>query len=1066
MIVFVKADGSVQSVLPSPVYQGSSLEGSLYFVAPFPETNAVEVAFVRANGDVIGKYGLTRVTSGLPDVFDKLGTEYNVWEWQASNADVTAYAGEVAMQFRVIYAGQTLATASTVFTVQEGVIPQPVEPSADQWDTLIELYSRLNAKVPDAFLTDIAISEPDEDNIVTVTKYYNNGTTATEEFPAGGTSFSVKSEWVKVIDFTTSAWVNANSGSGYEIAFPPSQTGYTDNKFLTSLESTETGGYSTLADTVFKGSDGSVLISATEKYSGRLITLGGGIWGGVNVTAGSGEDSVQQVGSALAFGEASAAFGENTKEYQEAGFVAGSNSITGMTEEEFNAWYWDSTNNKPLHSGHGKIDGKITNELGENYAESTSFGATFGQDNRGFERNTLTHGDSNDNRSECGFASGNGNYQEGLADRVSGQFNKLNARNSQADGYRNYVGYEVSDDGKTITPLEFEKIRDSSAAGTRNVVSHTGSHLKGVGLKTGRKHQVAVGEANAGKADTLFEVGHGTYNEVSEEVTSRANALEVTEKNSLAVGGKRYDKLTDPNRTPTSADGNQAFAAGGSAHAHGDFSAAIGKDVNSYQKCAIAAGGGCEAGLTEAEFNALYPNGVNEDGETYEKSYSLGVAMGENAKSKGRAAVAAGSNVKADRYGAAFGSYNQAGKRALVGGDNNDSTGENTFTAGRGNKNTQQFANVMGTGNESTAPHQTIVGSYAEKNQYKRFQVGVGQNDNVREDAFAVWTDGRASASGAPREPHDVVRKQEFDSLAGNGLQRTADGKLQVKAGANLSFGEDGSLNATGSQGSEYANTSEIVDNAITLTSTSTLEDLATQILAQKTKVVRATWNSNFQRIIPLPTLPGPPDEFYDVYFKVWSDYPLVGAGADFERRIDCFATPGTTGSSSKWDYRGYINGAASKYFSGWVSESNPYPVGAIYIAVATAGISVENYPANCFGGTWEYIEEGKFLLSATPPMTADPTGQAYPAGSTGGSADAVVVLHDHIEYGTNTGGNDDYRMAYISETGTDYGVYYEPDGATVGSKGVFVRTADAGVDGTGKNMPPYLAVYMWRRVA
>lgn len=368
MIIFAQADGTVQSILPSPVYQGSALSGSLYFVAPFAASNAVEVAFVRANGDVIGKYGLTRVTSGLPDVLDKLGTKYNVWEWQASNADVTAYAGEVTMQFRVIYAGQTLATASTVFTVQEGVIPQPVEPSADQWDTLIELYSRLNAKVPDVFLTDIAISEPDEDNIVTVTKYYNNGTTATEEFPAGGTSFSVKSEWVKVIDFTTSAWVNASSGSGYEIAFPPSQTGYSDNKFLTSLESTETGGYSTLADTVFKGSDGSVLISATEKYSGRLITLGGGIWGGVNVTAGAGEDSVQQVGGALANGKQSAAFGFETVANVDYEMVIGKHN-TSRDDAQFQVGNGTDANNRNdafvvYKDGRAEVDGAPASEKG------------------------------------------------------------------------------------------------------------------------------------------------------------------------------------------------------------------------------------------------------------------------------------------------------------------------------------------------------------------------------------------------------------------------------------------------------------------------------------------------------------------------------------------------------------------------------------------------------------------------------------------------------------------------------------------------------------------------------
>lgn len=273
--------------------------------------------------------------------------------------------------------------------------------------------------------------------------------------------------------------------------------------------------------------------------------------------------------------------------------------------------------------------------------------------------------------------------------------------------------------------------------------------------------------------------------------------------------------------------------------------------------------------------------------------------------------------------------------------------------------------------------------------------------------------------------------------------------------------GDKGDISISGGGGSEYANTSEIVDFAITLTSTSTLDDLVTQILAQKTKVVRATWNSNFQRIIPLPTLSGPPDIYYYVYFKVWSDYTSA-------RRIDCFATSGGAGSSSKWDYRGYICGAASKkYFSGWVSESNPYPVGAIYIAVATAGISVANNPANCFGGTWEYIEEGKFLLSATPPTTADPAGQAYPAGSTGGSADAVVVSHRHYVTQQNEGWNISTTTGLGGTETVEHSVtlkdtsYDEQSNATVSP----LKTTTDGESGTGKNMPPYLAVCMWKRV-
>lgn len=310
-------------------------------------------------------------------------------------------------------------------------------------------------------------------------------------------------------------------------------------------------------------------------------------------------------------------------------------------------------------------------------------------------------------------------------------------------------------------------------------------------------------------------------------------------------------------------------------------------------------------------------------------------------------------------------------------------------------------------------------------------------------------------ARGDHRHPSDTSRQEKLVSGTNiktiNGQSVLGSGDIPISGG-----------------GSEYANTSEIVDNAITLTSTSTLDDLVTQILEQKTKVVRATWNSNFQRIIPLPTLYGPPDEFYDVYFKVWSDYPLVEAGADFERRIDCFATPGTTGSSSNWDYRGYITGAASKYFSGWVSESNPYPVGAIYIAVATAGISFENNPANCFGGTWEYIEEGKFLLSATPPQSADPAGQAYPAGSTGGSADAVVVSHRHYVTQQNEGWNISNTTGLGGTEIVEHSVtlkdtsYDEQSNAEVSP----LKTTTDGESGAGKNLPPYIAVCMWKRIA
>lgn len=149
MIVFITSDGTVQSILPSPVYQGQGITGSLYLVAPFPNNNGVDVAFNLANGDDTQAYALTSSTVALPEVFNKNGENYSVWEWTTNNAFITAYAGEVLAQFRV-YAfnaagGQeTIATAAVKFTVQKGVIPLNTStPTPSQWANLVTLYTQV-----------------------------------------------------------------------------------------------------------------------------------------------------------------------------------------------------------------------------------------------------------------------------------------------------------------------------------------------------------------------------------------------------------------------------------------------------------------------------------------------------------------------------------------------------------------------------------------------------------------------------------------------------------------------------------------------------------------------------------------------------------------------------------------------------------------------------------------------------------------------------------------------------------------------------------------------------------
>lgn len=106
-----------------------------------------------------------------------------------------------------------------------------------------------------------------------------------------------------------------------------------------------------------------------------------------------------------------------------------------------------------------------------------------------------------------------------------------------------------------------------------------------------------------------------------------------------------------------------------------------------------------------------------------------------------------------------------------------------------------------------------------------------------------------------------------------------------------------------------------------------------------------------------------------------------------------------------------------------------------------------ETSPAEDYGGSWERITD-RFLVGA---------GGSYTLGSTGGSADAVVVEHTH-----------DFSYDMVT-----WGVYSGGENANLSNGDPYIcqRNATlsigtAGESGTGKNMPPYLAVNIWRRVA
>lgn len=162
------------------------------------------------------------------------------------------------------------------------------------------------------------------------------------------------------------------------------------------------------------------------------------------------------------------------------------------------------------------------------------------------------------------------------------------------------------------------------------------------------------------------------------------------------------------------------------------------------------------------------------------------------------------------------------------------------------------------------------------------------------------------------------------------------------------------------------------------------------------------------------------------------------------------------------------INGGMNKLVGAVNDVINiMYPVGSIYMSVNSVN------PSTLFGGTWERIED-RFLVA---------TGNTFNLGQSGGSKDAVVVSHTHTQvehthtypsderdkpykpWGTKSGSTE--SGAPISGSGKYYAATANNDYKWLNSMSSEQPTINAsGVDGTDKNLPPYLAVNMWKRTA
>ena len=148
------------------------------------------------------------------------------------------------------------------------------------------------------------------------------------------------------------------------------------------------------------------------------------------------------------------------------------------------------------------------------------------------------------------------------------------------------------------------------------------------------------------------------------------------------------------------------------------------------------------------------------------------------------------------------------------------------------------------------------------------------------------------------------------------------------------------------------------------------------------------------------------------------------------------------------------FNQKNKEYINSRLTLSDIYPVGSIYLSVNSTS------PASLFGGVWEQIKD-RFLLAA---------GDTYSAGLTGGEANHTLTVdempnHQHGLFtdmdgygGVSLTGNyikmkgNETVNGYVTQTGVIYN----------GWKGM----SGVGNNQPHNNMPPYLAVYMWKRTS
>ena len=142
------------------------------------------------------------------------------------------------------------------------------------------------------------------------------------------------------------------------------------------------------------------------------------------------------------------------------------------------------------------------------------------------------------------------------------------------------------------------------------------------------------------------------------------------------------------------------------------------------------------------------------------------------------------------------------------------------------------------------------------------------------------------------------------------------------------------------------------------------------------------------------------------------------------------------------------------------------YPVGSIYMNAAVA-----TNPATLLGfGTWAAFGAGKVPVGLNAADSDFDTVE-----ETGGTKDAIIPTHTHTATSASTSTDSGHTHSVargLGASGTGGDALLSGSGVQSGSATANITTtttttiASAGESATGKNLQPYIVVYMWKRTA